>query len=94
MLFFQVTLFAGYAYAHGIVRFLPTTAQVGLHTIVLAVACVLLPIIPAETWKGRDAEDPGEERRRLRVASSRCRSSKRRAKATARVTAEEYRAMA
>jgi hypothetical protein len=58
MLFFQVTLFAGYAYAHGIVRFLPTTAQVVVHVAVLSVACVVLPIIPAETWKGRDAEDP------------------------------------
>jgi hypothetical protein len=58
MLFFQVTLFAGYAYAHGIVRFLPTTAQAGLHVVVLAIACVLLPIIPEDTWKGRDGEDP------------------------------------
>jgi len=58
MLFFQVTLFAGYAYAHGIVRFLPTTAQAGVHVVVLAVACILLPIIPEETWKGRDGENP------------------------------------
>src|SRR6187401_2436694 len=58
MLFFQVTLFAGYAYAHGIVRFLPTAAQAGLHVVVLAIACVLLPIIPEDTWKGRDGEDP------------------------------------
>jgi hypothetical protein len=58
MLFFQITLFAGYAYAHGIVRFLPTTAQAGLHTIVLTAACLLLPIVPAESWKGRDVEDP------------------------------------
>jgi hypothetical protein len=58
MLFFQVTLFAGYAYAHGIVRFLPTTAQAGVHVAVLAIACVLLPIIPSHAWKGRNADDP------------------------------------
>lgn len=58
MLFFQVTLFAGYAYAHGIVRFLPTRAQVPVHIAVLLVACLLLPIIPAESWKGRDADNP------------------------------------
>ncbi len=58
MLFFQVVLFGGYAYAHGIVRFLPTTAQVWLHLAILATACLLLPIIPDETWKGRDAANP------------------------------------
>ncbi|QDT53331.1 spermidine synthase [Caulifigura coniformis] len=58
MLFFQVTLFAGYAYAHGVVRFLPTTAQAGLHVGLLATACLLLPIVPDESWKGRDAENP------------------------------------
>ncbi|HVJ69579.1 MAG TPA: hypothetical protein VM510_16500, partial [Caulifigura sp.] len=58
MLFFQMTLFAGYAYAHAIVRFLPTKAQVATHIIVLIVACCLLPIIPSEAWKGHTAPNP------------------------------------
>ena len=51
ILFFQATLFAGYAYAHVLSsHFRPRTQSV-VHAILLVAACLTLPIIPAESWK-------------------------------------------
>ncbi|MSR61384.1 MAG: hypothetical protein EXS08_02900 [Planctomycetes bacterium] len=47
MLFFQALLLAGYAYAHGAVRFLGPRAQGALHLALLALALLCLPIVPA-----------------------------------------------
>ncbi|MEY4487626.1 MAG: hypothetical protein RIQ79_134 [Verrucomicrobiota bacterium] len=57
MLFFQIVLFAGYAYAHALTR-LPRRWQGVLHGLLLAAALVLLPIAPGETWKPTGTEDP------------------------------------
>lgn len=57
LLFFQVVLFAGYAYAHALTR-LPRRWQGVLHGLLLGAAFALLPIAPGETWKPTGAEDP------------------------------------
>ncbi|MFC5455890.1 spermidine synthase [Prosthecobacter fluviatilis] len=57
MLFFQVVLFAGYAYAHTL-TLLPRRWQGILHGMLLGAAIAMLPIAPAETWKPTGAEDP------------------------------------
>ena len=51
MLFFQVMLLAGYAYAHLSVRHLSRRGQATLHVALLVTAVALLPITPAEGWK-------------------------------------------
>jgi hypothetical protein len=56
LLFFQVFLLGGYAYAHWTSR-LPARRQVILHLLLVLVA-VLLPVVPAQTWKPRDPSQP------------------------------------
>lgn len=53
LLFFQVGLLGGYAYAHGLVSFLRTRPkwQVGIHFGLLALSFILLPITPDESLK-------------------------------------------
>jgi len=51
MLFFQVMLLAGYAYAHCSISWLRPRQQVMLHLALLALAVCLLPIAPGEAWK-------------------------------------------
>jgi len=58
MLFFQIVLLAGYAYAHIIRTRLSTRGQVFLHVAVLIAAAVLLPIAPSAGWKPQEAGDP------------------------------------
>jgi len=58
MLFFQLVLLGGYAYAHLLVsrsRSLPTTL---FHLALLAAALLTLPITPADTWKPLDGTQP------------------------------------
>src|SRR3954465_2198561 len=55
MLFFQVLLLAGYAYAHGIAR---RRYQAVVHTVLLIAALVTLPIMPAASWKPAGTEEP------------------------------------
>ncbi len=57
MLFFQVTLFAGYAYAHALSRLRPFW-QAALHMLLLAIGLVSLPIIPDSAWKTVGGEQP------------------------------------
>lgn len=57
MLFFQVILFLGYAYAHALGS-LPKKAQFVVHATLLVAALVLLQITPSETWKPVGNEDP------------------------------------
>lgn len=57
MLFFQVVLFAGYAYAHTL-TLLPRKWQGVIHGLLLGAAIALLPIAPAEMWKPTGTEDP------------------------------------
>ncbi|HZD19712.1 MAG TPA: fused MFS/spermidine synthase, partial [Burkholderiales bacterium] len=55
MMFFQVLLLAGYAYAHGVARrrFEPL-----VHTALLVAAVATLPIMPAESWKPAGDAEP------------------------------------
>jgi SAM-dependent methyltransferase len=55
MMFFQVLLLGGYAYAHGVARrrFEPL-----VHTALLVAAVATLPIMPAESWKPAGDAEP------------------------------------
>jgi len=55
MLFFQVLLLAGYAYAHGVAR---RRYEPLIHTLLLAAALAALPIMPAESWKPGGSDEP------------------------------------
>ena len=57
MLFFQLLLVGGYAYAHWSCRMAPRV-QVAVHGLLLLVALALLPITPSTTWKPIDVDDP------------------------------------
>src|SRR6185436_7448494 len=58
MLFFQLLLLGGYGYAHLSIRFLKSRAQMQLHLALLAVSCLLLPILPSPSWRPTEAGDP------------------------------------
>lgn len=58
MMFFQLTLLAGYAYAHISIRYIKPRAQMILHGVLLAGSCLLLPILPSPTWRPTEAGDP------------------------------------
>lgn len=58
MLFFQVLLFGGYAYAHVLTSCCLPRRQGLIHLGLLAVALLSLPILPSETWKPDGDQDP------------------------------------
>ncbi len=58
MLFFQVLLLGGYAYAHFLSRRLKRRAQVVVHLVLLLGAMLLLPITPADAWKPISDSNP------------------------------------
>jgi hypothetical protein len=58
MLFFQVALLGGYAYAHFSSRWLKLRAQAVVHAMLLVGAVALLPITPGNEWKPRTVDDP------------------------------------
>ena len=58
MLFFQMLLLCGYAYAHVSARWLKPRAQAILHLVLLIAALALLPITPSDSWKPSDGGDP------------------------------------
>jgi len=58
ILFFQVMLLAGYAYAHLSIQRLRPRTQVGVHLVLLAAALIQLPITPADAWKPTGVEHP------------------------------------
>ena len=58
MLFFQMLLLGGYAYAHFTARWLKPRNQAILHLALLAVALALLPITPADSWKPDGGGNP------------------------------------
>ncbi len=58
LLFFQVLLLGGYAYAHLLSTRVRPRAQVIVHLALLALALVLLPITPTDSWKPETGEDP------------------------------------
>ncbi|MEO5699049.1 MAG: hypothetical protein ABIS17_06410, partial [Casimicrobiaceae bacterium] len=58
LVFFQVTLLAGYFYADLAVHRLAPRRQVRLHLVLLVLSVFLLPIIPGMHWKPDGAENP------------------------------------
>ena len=58
MLFFQAMLLLGYFYSHLTTRKLSPRAQAIVHTVLLAIAVLLLPIIPSPSWKPAGTENP------------------------------------
>jgi hypothetical protein len=58
VLFFQLTLLAGYAYAHLSVRFLRPGWQAAVHGALILASLALLPILPSASWKPSPAQDP------------------------------------
>jgi spermidine synthase len=58
MLFFQVLLLGGYAYAHFTSRWLKPRAQAVAHFVLLAAALALLPITPSDSWKPHGGGNP------------------------------------
>jgi hypothetical protein len=58
MLFFQSLLLAGYGYAHWLNGRRGRFAQAGVHSVLLALSLIALPIIPKESWKPEGTEDP------------------------------------
>jgi hypothetical protein len=58
LLFFQLVLLAGYAYSHFVIRKCSPRRQFGIHAVLLAGSCLLLPILPSPTWKPTEAGDP------------------------------------
>jgi len=57
MLFFQMALLGGYAYAHWL-NGQPGSRQSIIHIALLAVSLVSLPIVPSTWWKPTSSEDP------------------------------------
>lgn len=51
MVFFQAMLLAGYAYAHGLSRWLGARGQLAVHAVVLGTAALALPIGIGEGWR-------------------------------------------
>lgn len=58
LVFFQAALLAGYAYADLVVHRLHPRAQIKVHTVLLLVSLVVLPIVPGAHWKPTGAESP------------------------------------
>ena len=58
LLFFQLMLLGGYAYAHFIVSRMTWRRQAVLHGVLLALALITLPITPAEALKPTSADAP------------------------------------
>src|SRR5258707_834299 len=58
LLFFQISLLAGYAYAHALTKFAKAKTQMLIHGGLLLVSCALLPILPNVAWKPTAIGDP------------------------------------
>jgi hypothetical protein len=58
MLFFQVLLLGGYAYAHYLAAAPSLRWQTIIHVVILVVAAFTLPITPASSWKPTDGTQP------------------------------------
>jgi len=58
MLFFQISLLAGYAYAHFLIGKLTSRRQMQVHGALLLLSLGLLPILPNPSWKPDAAGDP------------------------------------
>jgi len=58
LLFFQVTLLGGYAYAHLLVSKLSPTRQAWTHVCLLVIALATMPITPSDSWRPGPEQNP------------------------------------
>ncbi|HWZ74502.1 MAG TPA: fused MFS/spermidine synthase, partial [Casimicrobiaceae bacterium] len=58
LVFFQTTLLLGYAYADLLVRRTSARTQIRVHVLLLALSCIVLPIVPGAQWKPLGTESP------------------------------------
>lgn len=58
MVFFQLTLLAGYAYSDVLASHLKPRMQMTVHGLLLLASLLFLPILASEAWKPTGAEDP------------------------------------
>ena len=58
MVFFQLVLLGGYAYADALVRKCAPRTQAIVHTLLLAASLAFLPILAAESWKPQPDTEP------------------------------------
>jgi SAM-dependent methyltransferase len=58
MVFFQLVLLGGYAYADALARRLAPRAQATVHTVLLAASLAFLPILASEAWKPAPDTEP------------------------------------
>jgi hypothetical protein len=58
LLFFQTTLFAGYAYAHLSEHYFRPRVRMAVHLILIGAALCTLPITPSDWWKPGDSANP------------------------------------
>lgn len=58
MVFFQLTLLAGYAYSDVLASRLKPRMQVTIHCVLLLTSLLFLPILASEAWKPVGTEDP------------------------------------
>ncbi len=58
MMFFQISLLAGYLYSYCSIRYLKPRQQAYLHICLLLASLVLLPIYPSTAWKPQAGGDP------------------------------------
>src|SRR5215216_1151223 len=57
MVFFQLVLLLGYAYAHALTRISPSR-QFVIHAALLVACLIFLPIIPDPSWKPEGGANP------------------------------------
>ena len=58
MVFFQLVLLLGYAYAHALARYAAPRVQAVLHGVLLAASLAFLPMIPSAAWKPAGGDNP------------------------------------
>src|SRR5215510_2232292 len=58
LLFFQVALLLGYLYAHSLTLYFRPGTQGWIHTALLFVSLLVLPILPKSSWKPAGPEHP------------------------------------
>jgi hypothetical protein len=58
LVFFQGDLLLGYLYAHWLSQKFQVRTQGRIHTVLLAVSLLSLPVLPKDSWKPTGAEDP------------------------------------
>lgn len=58
LVFFQVCLLCGYAYAHWLATRIQPRRQWIFHAALLIAGCALMPILPSEAWRPVDGDEP------------------------------------